>query len=53
MANTKPKAGSVPPEAPPTVEKPQRERFIEAATEVGVTDEAFEKAVRKVVSKKL
>ncbi len=36
---------------PPPNEKPQRERFIEAAREAGVdeTGEEFEKAFRKIV----
>lgn len=49
MADRKPKAKGVPPkptEAP--VEKPQRERFIEAAAEAGVTDEGFNKALGKI-----
>ncbi len=39
---------------PPPDEKPQRERFIEAAREAGVdeTGEAFERAFRKVVPPK-
>jgi hypothetical protein len=43
MADRKPQAKGVPPpEAQEAVEKPQRERFIEAAREAGVTDEGFE-----------
>lgn len=49
MATTKPKVGSVPPKPKETaVEKPQRERFIDAAREAGVTDETLERAVKKV-----
>lgn len=53
MAGRKPKAAGVPPkpkEAP--LEKPQRDRFIEAATEAGVTDEGFDEALGKVVPPK-
>ncbi len=53
MADTKPKAGGVPPapqEAP--AQKPQRDRFVEAAKEVGVTDETLEKAVQKLAPPK-
>jgi len=49
MADRKPKTKGVPPpekEAP--LEKPQRERFIEAARAAGVTDESLEDAVRKI-----
>jgi hypothetical protein len=50
MADRKPKAKGVPPSkaAPPLDQKPQRERFIEAAREAGVTDESFDKALTKV-----
>jgi hypothetical protein len=50
MADRKPKAKGVPPSkaAPPLDQKPQRERFIEAAKEAGVTDESFDKAIAKV-----
>lgn len=49
MASTKPKTGGAPPEPKEeAVEKPQRERFIEAAREAGVTDEGLEKAVAKL-----
>jgi hypothetical protein len=53
MADPKPKAGGVPPpekEAP--VEKSQRERFIEAASEAGVTDETLPKALEKIAPPK-
>ena len=54
MASTKPKAGGVPPrpKEAAVVEKPQRERFIEAATDAGVTDEGMEAALRKVAPPK-
>lgn len=49
MADRKPKAKGVPPEPEKAaMEKPQRERFIEAAREAGVTDEGFDKAIAKV-----
>jgi len=57
MADRKPKAKGVPPRkaSPPEsreAEKPQRERFIEAAREAGVTDEKLEAAVRKIAPPK-
>jgi hypothetical protein len=57
MADPKPKAGRVPArkvasDQSSEVEKPQRERFIEAAEEAGVTDEAFDKALIKVAPPK-
>lgn len=53
MADPKPKAGRVPPKPKEAaVEKPQRERFIEAAREAGVTDEKMEEAVRKIAPPK-
>lgn len=57
MADRKPKAKGVPPskaapDQPGKAEKPQRERFIEAAQEAGVTDESFEKALTKVAPAK-
>lgn len=57
MADRKPKArrvsaGKASPDKPREAEKPQRERFIDAATEAGVTDEAFDKALTKVAPPK-
>lgn len=53
MADSKPKARGVPPsEAKAPLEKPQRERFIEAAREAGVTDETLEKALEKIAPPK-
>ena len=54
MADRKSKAKGVPPAtaSPPVREKPQSERFIEAAQEAGVTDEAFDKALTKVAPPK-
>lgn len=57
MANRKPKAPRVPPATPPPdqpgeVEKPQFERFLEAAEEAGVTDESLDKALRKIAPPK-
>lgn len=53
MADTKSKARRIPPKPDKAaVEKPQKERFIEAATEAGVTDESLEKAMRKVAPPK-
>lgn len=57
MADQKSKAGRVPPRkvAPDKsgeAEIPQRERFIEAAREAGVTDESFDKALSKVAPAK-
>ena len=53
MADTKPKAGRIPPKPKEAeVEKPQRQRFIDAAREAGVTDDDLEKAVRKIAPAK-
>lgn len=57
MADTKPQARRVParkssPDQPGEAEKPQRERFIEAAREAGVTEEGFEWAMDKVARPK-
>lgn len=57
MADRKPKAKSVPPSKaakakPEPDERPQRERFIEAAQSAGVTDETFNKALSKVAPAK-
>lgn len=53
MADTKPKARRIPPEPDKAaVEKPQKERFIEAAEQAGVTEESLEEAVRKVAPPK-
>ncbi len=50
MADRKPKAKGVPhaTAAPPVEQKPQWERFVDAAQEAGVTDESLDKAVRKL-----
>lgn len=50
MADRKPKAKGIPPAtaAPPPDEKTQWERFEEAATEAGVTDESLDKAIAKI-----
>jgi hypothetical protein len=50
----KPKARSQKKQAKKTKEKPQRERFIEAARAIGVdeTGEEFERLFRKIVSPK-
>lgn len=55
MADRKPKAKGVPPSKgeAPVDQKPQSERFIEAAKEAGVTDEGFDKAVRKIAPPKV
>ena len=50
----KPKAGGAkkrPAKAPAKVskEKSQRERFIEAAREVGVSEDRFERAIKTIV----
>ena len=37
---------------PPKNEKPQRERFIEAAKAAGVNADAFERAIGKIVPAK-
>ena len=37
---------------PDPKEKPQKERFIEAAKEAGVDDAAFERAIKKVAAPK-
>jgi hypothetical protein len=57
MADPKPKARRVPaskasPGQSGEAEKPQRERFIEAAREAGVTDEQVERAIRKIAPPK-
>ena len=57
MADTKSKARRVParkasPDQPGEVEKPQRERFIDAARKAGVTDEGFDRALSKVAPPK-
>ncbi len=53
MADRKSKAGGVPPKPKEAaVEKPQRERFIEAAQEAGVTDETLDKAIEKLAPAK-
>jgi hypothetical protein len=50
---TKPKAGGAKKRAAkaqlPAKEKSQRERFIETAREVGVSETAFEGAIRRLV----
>ena len=53
MADPKPKARSIPPpEKKAAMEKSQRERFIEAAREAGVTDETLPKALEKIAPPK-
>jgi len=57
MADPKPKARRVPaskasPDQSGEAEKPQRERFIEAARKAGVTDEGMDAAVRKLARPK-
>lgn len=54
MADRKPKAKGVPPStaSPSVPEKPQSERFIEAAREAGVTDEGFDRAMKKIAPSK-
>jgi hypothetical protein len=57
MANRKPKAERIPKATPPPdkseqAENSQRERFIEAARDAGVTDEAFDKALTRVAPPK-
>jgi hypothetical protein len=54
MASPKPKARSAPRKVPDAEKdpRPQKERFIDAARELGVTDETFEKAVRKIAPPK-
>ena len=53
MADRKPKAKGVPPEPDKAaVEKPQRERFIDAAREAGVTNETLDKAIEKLAPPK-
>ena len=37
---------------PPQDEKPQKQRFIEAAKEAGVDGDAFERAIGKLASRK-
>jgi len=55
MADRKPKVKGVPPAtaAPPVDQKPQFERFLEAADEVGATSETLDKAVGKIAPPKL
>lgn len=38
--------------APPKSEKPQKDRFIEAAKDAGVDADAFERAIGKIVPAK-
>lgn len=53
MADPKPKArGAPPPETEAPMEKPQRERFIEAAREAGVQDDTLDKALEKIAPPK-
>jgi hypothetical protein len=54
MADRKPEDARVPPAtaSPQVDQKSQRERFIEAAEEAGVTDEGFDKALSKVAPEK-
>lgn len=50
MAARKPKTkGIPPPAAAPPAGQSQRDRFIEAAREAGVTDESLDDAVKKLV----